>query len=204
MRLALLAALLQLASAGSGRFNKAFCLSANNASLPWGNVSFWNSLITHNTTRVIQLSTVNASGVFYLAATPNSSSPFASLALSPSPSNLSLDLGCELRAWPHYSTVALGTHSPPRAPQWARGPLGDAAKVPRCWFVRCDVTEAEADFCGSEGEAPCTKLASTFVRYTAPEGPAVVDTACYNISLDSQVDAAHRVDFAVRFVDGLT
>jgi hypothetical protein len=189
----ILSALVSRAEGGDGRFNKAYCLKGG----VWGPPSFWESLSHNHTYRVAQLSTSNTSGVFFLevdAAT-------GKFSLSAAARNLTLDLGCQPRSLPSYSGVSFGSYP---SGVWARGPIGDANKVPRCWWVRCNLDESRADTCGSEGEAPCARLDATFLRYAAP-GPEVppLDSACYPISLDSQVDPTHRVDWKVQFVDGL-
>ena len=187
--------------AGSGRFNKAYCLGGQK----WGNISTWESLISKKVYRTAQLSTVNTSGTYYLGLA-SKDKLMASFYLSPTPQNLSLDLGCQDKL-PSYSGVSVGTWAPGGEPLWSWGPVGDARKQPRCWWVRCDKLEVEADFCGSEGEAPCSKLDATFTRYTSPcstpGGPSVDTSTCYPISEDSQIDDTHRVDFSVNFVDGL-
>jgi hypothetical protein len=215
---------LALGSTGDGRFNKAYCFHGN----AWGNVSFWESVIaTPGLYRVAQLTAVNESGTYYLTVVPpslpSSSSPadasagtgtvLGALAFTATPTNVTVDLGCNNRSMPDYSAISFGTASSAGGGPvvWASGPIGDhtAGKTPRCWWVRCDVNETEADTCGSEGEAPCTKLDATFTRYVSPPPPGgsgtapVVDSACYPIAVDSQVDPTHRVDFRVRFVDGL-
>ena len=182
------------ALSGDGRFNKAYCLEG----AAWGDAAFWQRLANSSTYRVAQLSTSNTSGTFFLSVTP-----LGSFALSPVVANVSIDLGCQPRSLPHYGAIAYGTYGGGGAPVWAPGPIGDASKAPRCWWVRCSQGEARADHCGSEGEAPCARLGASFLRYAAPSGPPLVDEACYPIALDSQVDPLHRVDFEVRFVDGL-
>jgi hypothetical protein len=214
---------------GSGRFNKGYCFHGN----AWGNASFWEGLIAAGTNRVAQFTTINTTGTYYLGVvvpsshlypsspslSSSSSSPLGTLALTATPTNVTIDLGCNNRSMPDYSAISFGTYPPagggggggPGGVVWAEGPIGDhtAAKVARCWWVRCDVNETQADTCGSEGESPCDKTAATFNRYVSPypgyaDGtPPPEDSACYPITLDSQVDPTHRVDFLVRFVDGL-
>ena len=179
-------------SSGDGRFNKAYCLKG----AAWGNASFWQHLASTNTTRTAQLTTNTTGGTFYLFVPPNSTS----FALSPFPKNVTVDLGCQPRSLPSYGGVAYGSYGI-NPVSWARGPIGDAQKEPRCWWVRCTLDEARADTCGSEGEQPCARLNATFLRYT--NAKPLVDEACYAIAEDSQVDAVHRVDWVVRFVDGL-
>ena len=189
--------LLGFASAGDGRFNKAYCLRG----AAWGNASFWAALARAQTHRVAQFSAVNASGSFWLAVTPA-----GHFFLSPSPANVTLDLGCNLRSAPAYFAISYGSYGAgPVA--WAAGPIGDSSpsKRARCWWVRCSADERESDTCGSEGEAPCIRVNATFLRYGAPGrgGPPAVDESCYPITSDSQMDPLHRVDFRVAFVDGL-
>jgi hypothetical protein len=185
--------LVPLVSGGDGRFNKAYCLKGG----AWGNASFWESLSRDNVYRVAQLSTSNTSGTYFMEVNPVT----GNVSLTAEPRNVSVDLGCQPRSMPQYGAIAYGSYP---AGVWAKGPIGDASKVPRCWWVRCSLDESRADTCGSEGEAPCSKLDATFLRYAAPgAGVPLLDAACYPISVDSQVDPAHRVDFKVTFVDGL-
>lgn len=186
-------------SGGDGRFNKAYCLASNGT---WGNITVWASLIKSNTTRVAQFQTVNTTGgPLFLSVIPVAGAAFGAFALTPTPTNLTIDYGCDPRAMPSYSGIGIGDWGR-NVTTWAAGPLGDLAKRGRCFFARCDRAEAEADFCGSEGEAPCSKTNATFIRYASP-GASSVDTSCYSILTDSQVDPTHRVDWAIRFVDGL-
>jgi hypothetical protein len=203
------------ASTGDGRFNKGYCFHGYS----WGNESFWQSFLGTNRTRVAQLTTVNDTATYYLTVVPSASAAatgadgpaLGKFELTTTPTNLSVDLVCQPRSLPDYSAVSLGTYdSSGRVPPlWAAGPIGDStgSKVPRCFWVRCDVNETQSDFCGSEGESPCSKLDALFNRYVSPYsgGPVApaVDQACYPIAVDSQVDPTHRVDFNVRFVDGL-
>jgi len=219
-RLLCAAASLALALAGSGRFNKAFCLRGR----VWGNASFWEAAsAARNITRVAQFRAVagpNRTALdSWLAVVPSAvGGAAATFALAGAATNVSVDLGCQPRSLPDYSGVALGTWAAAgsggggaaAAVQWASGPVGDRERQPRCWWVRCDELELEADFCGSEGETPCARLNASFLRYASPPPPAataaglpLVDTACYAIEEDSQVDAAHRVDWEVTFVDGM-
>jgi len=189
------------AFAGSGRFNKAFCLSGR----AWGNAAFWEAAAAGNVTRVAQLRAVagvNRTVLNTWLSVVADSRP-AVFALAGVATNVTIDLGCQPRSLPAYSGVALGTWAASGGDvQWASGPVGDRRRQPRCWWVRCDKLEAEADFCGSEGELPCAKMNATFLRYASPP-QREVDEACYAIAEDSQVDPAHRVDWEVSFVDGL-
>lgn len=190
------------AAGGDGRFNKAFCL----ANGTWGNATVWSSLIKSNTTRVAQLQTLDTTGgPLFLAVVPVAGATLGTFTLTPTQTNLTIDYGCDPRAMPSYSGIGIGDYGQ-RTVTWAAGPVGDLTKRGRCYFARCDKAEAQADFCGSEGEAPCSaaKTNATFIRYVSPTGAAAVDTSCYSILTDSQVDPTHRVDWAVRFVDGLT
>ena len=216
LRLACAAAFVAAASsgAGSGRFNKAFCLHGR----AWGNASFWEAAAARNATRVAQLRAVagaNRSALdSWLTVVPDGAGG-AVFALARVATNVSIDLGCQPRSLPDYSGVALGTWaaagggggggSGGGGVLWASGPVGDRDRRARCWWVRCDALELEADFCGSEGEAPCSRLNASFLRYDSPPGapPPKVGEACYAIAEDSQVDPAHRVDWEVTFADGL-
>jgi hypothetical protein len=185
---------------GDGRFNKAYCLTTGGL---WGNSSFWQMLINNNTTRIAQFSTVNVTGgVHYLTVAPVSGSSLGAFSLSSTPSNLTIDYGCDPRAMPSYSAIGIGNFGA-SVVTYAAGPVGDLHKRGRCYFARCNRDENEADFCGSEGEAPCAKTNATFIRYVSPSGAPNVDTACYSILTDSQVDPLHRVDWKIEFVDAL-